>query len=90
MGTKVPLDSLQIDSIQQLSDKNIRRSYAYALNFALSNKDSYIAPYIALNDVADANIIYLDSINNSLTPEVADSKYGRSLQKYLEDIKTSK
>ncbi len=90
MGTKVPLDSLQIDSIQQLSDKNIRRSYAYALNFALTNKDSYIAPYIALNDVADANIIYLDSINKSLTPEVADSKYGRSLQKYLEDIKTSK
>ncbi|VAW10487.1 FIG00652522: hypothetical protein [hydrothermal vent metagenome] len=90
IGAKIPLDSLQIDSIQQLSDKNIRRSYAYALNFALTNKDSYIAPYIALNDVADANIIYLDSINNSLTPEVADSKYGRSLQKYLEDIKTSK
>jgi len=90
MGTKVPLDSLQIDSIQQLSDKNIRRSYAYALNFALSNKDSYIAPYIALSDVADANIIYLDSINNSLTPKVADSKYGRSLQKYLEDIKIFK
>ncbi len=90
IDTRVSLDSLQIDSIQRLSDENIKRSYAYALNFALSNKDSYIAPYIALNDVADANIIYLDSINNSLTPEVADSKYGRSLQKYLEDIKTSK
>ena len=72
-------DSIQLDSLQTLSDANIKRSYAYALNFALSNNDSYIAPYIALTDVADANPIYLDSIYNSLTPEVSKSKYGKAL-----------
>lgn len=79
-----PLDSNQLDSLKNLSDKNIQRGYAYALNFALNNKDSYIAPYIALTEVSDANIKYLDSINNSLTPEVAASKYGKALKTFLE------
>ncbi len=84
------LDSLQIDSMQQLSNKNVQRGYAFALNFALNNKDSYIAPYIALNEVSDANVIYLDSIYHSLTPEVAESKYGRELGVYLEEAKADK
>lgn len=81
------LDSVQMDSIQRLSNKNVQRGYAFALNFALNNKDSHIAPYIALTEVADANVIYLDSIYNSLTPEVADSKYGNKLGEYLTQIK---
>lgn len=90
VGNDVALDSLAIDSLQRQSDRNLKRSYAYALNFALSNKDSYIAPYIALMEVPDANIIYLDSIYTSLSPEIADSKYGRQLKTYLEDTKKSR
>lgn len=84
---KNPLDSLQLDSLQKLSDKNVQRGYAFALNFALNNLNSAVAPYIAVTDVADANVKYLDSISNSLSPEVAETKYGRKLKKYLEDIK---
>jgi len=83
-------DSLAMDSIQKVSDKIILRGYLYALNFAINNKDSYIAPYIAITEVADANIKYLDSIYSILTPEVADSKYGRALGSYLEDLTTEK
>jgi uncharacterized membrane protein len=82
--TENALDSLQMDSLEQINNRNIQRGYAYALNFALNNTDSYIAPYIALHEVADANRKYLDSINSSLTPEVAASKYGKALKKYLE------
>ena len=82
-NSEVPIDSLQWDSIQKLTNKNVQRSYLYALNFALNNKDSYVAPYIALTEVSDANIKYLDSINNSLTPEVASSKYGKALNNFL-------
>ncbi|WP_089894609.1 DUF4369 domain-containing protein [Kriegella aquimaris] len=82
-----PLDSLQLDSLRIKSNRNIKRGYAYALNFALNNKNSYIAPYIALFEVADANPKYLDSISNSLAPEVADSKYGRALKKHLEELR---
>lgn len=81
------LDSLQLDSLQNLSNRNIKRGYAFALNFALNNKNSFIAPYIALNEVSDANVIYLDSIYNVLSPEVAESKYGKQLKEHLEKIK---
>ena len=82
------LDSIQMDSMQRLSNSNIKRGYAFALNFALNNKDSYIAPYIALTEVSDANVIYLDSIYNSLTPEVVASKYGKELGEFLKEMKS--
>lgn len=77
-------DSLAMDSISMLSDRNILRGYVYALNFALNNAQSHVAPYIALSEVSDANIKYLDSIYKALSPEVAGSKYGLELASYLE------
>ena len=81
-------DSRAMDSLVKANDKNILRSYLYSLNFALNNNDSHIAPYIALTEVRDANIIYLDSIYNSLSPEVANAKYGRALEAYLDRIRS--
>lgn len=80
-------DPQAIDSLQEAYEKNIRRSYLYALNFALSNTDSHIAPYIALTEVADANIKYLDSIYNSLSPEVANGTYGLALKRHLNKVR---
>lgn len=80
-----PLDQAAIDSLEQVSVKNTKRGYAYSINFALNNKDSYIAPYIATKEIPDANIKYLDSIYNVLSPDVANSKYGKELKKLLED-----
>ncbi len=85
-NSKIALDSLQIDSVQKLSDKTIKRSYAYAINFALTNTNSTIAPYIALQEIPDANKIYLDSIYNSLDDKVSASKYGIALKKYLDEL----
>ncbi|NJB70633.1 hypothetical protein GGR42_001095 [Saonia flava] len=84
---KIPKDSLVMDSIKKVSDRNILGGYLYSINFAINNKDSYIAPYIAVKEVPDANKKYLDSIHNVLTPEVANSKYGKELTAYLERIK---
>ncbi|WP_276391672.1 DUF4369 domain-containing protein [Eudoraea chungangensis] len=78
-------DSVIMDSIQRASDKNMKRGYVFALNFALNNSDSHIASYIAVKEVKDANRVYLDSINNSLSPEVANGKYGKELQYFLEN-----
>ena len=79
-------DSIAMDSIQKLSDKNLLRGYLYTLNFSMTNSDSYLAPYLALSEVADANPKYLDSIYNALDPDIAESKYGRKLQEYLQNI----
>lgn len=86
-NTETPLDSLQLDSLQRQSDRNTQRGYLFAINFALNNKDSYVAPYIAITEIANANVKYLDSINNSLTPEVAESKYGRLLKEHIASLK---
>ncbi len=86
-NSEIVLDSLQLDSLQRLSDRNTQRGYLVAINFAINNKDSYVAPYIAVSEIANANVIYLDSINNSLTPEVADSKYGRRLKEHIAKLK---
>lgn len=84
---KIKGDSLKADSIQKLSDKNLLRTYQYTINYALQNKDSYIAPYIILNRASNITVKYLDSVKNSLTPEVANSKYGIALNKHIEEVK---
>lgn len=84
---EIQKDSLAMDSLERLSDKNVLGGYLYSINFAINNKGSYIAPYIALKEIPDANKKYLDSIHTSMTPEVADSKYGKELTAYLERLK---
>jgi hypothetical protein len=77
------LSQISIDSLENISNRNLQRGYAFAINFALNNKTSYIAPYIALKEIPDANVKYLDSIYSVLSPAVADSKYGRELANLL-------
>lgn len=77
-------DPKRMDSIQKASDRIMRRSFFYALNYAMNNKNSYIAPYIAVKEVPNAGTGILDSIYNSLSPEVAASKYGKELAELLE------
>jgi len=86
-NSETPLDSLQLDSLERLSNRNTQRGYLAAINFSINNKDSYVAPYIAVSEIANANVKYLDSINNSLTPEVANSKYGKKLKQHIAELK---
>lgn len=66
-------------------DKLLIRKYLYTVNFAVNNKDLDIAPYLALSEVFDANIKYLDTIYTSLTPEVRKNKYGKELKSFLKE-----
>ena len=77
------LSQVSIDSLQNISNRNTQRGYAFAINFALNNKSSFIAPYIALKEIPDANVKYLDSIYSVLSSEVAASKYGKELATLL-------
>lgn len=86
-NTENPLTAQEIDSLEFMNTRNIQRGYMYAINFAINNKDSYVAPYIALKEIPDANIKYLDTIAQVLTPEVAGSKYGKQLIALVKDKK---
>lgn len=77
----------KIDSVNKATLQNIKSKYRYAVNFAMNNKDSELAPYIAISDIYDANVTYLDTIYKSLPKEIQTSKYGKQLKKNIEKIK---
>jgi hypothetical protein len=68
-------------------DALLKRRYLYAGNFALTNANYEVAPYIVLTDIYDINIKYLDTIAKSMSPKVAKSKYGKKLNDYLAERK---
>ncbi|WP_026839323.1 DUF4369 domain-containing protein [Gillisia sp. JM1] len=74
-----------IISTNEQFDKLLTRKYLYTVNYAMNNKDLEIAPYLALSEVFDANIKYLDTIYTSLTPQVKKSKYGKDLKSFLKE-----
>ncbi|MFH6944383.1 DUF4369 domain-containing protein [Flavobacterium sp. FlaQc-52] len=80
-------DQKAVDSIDAKQQSNIKRKYLYATNFAINHKDHEIAPYIALAEIYDINVKFLDTIQKSMTPKVAQSLYGKKLTKYVSEIK---
>ena len=76
------------DSIEQAYQKLLKRKYRYTAHFAVTNGNKEIAPYLALSEIADINTTYLDTIQKSLTPEVAKSKYGKMLNEHIKERKT--
>ena len=78
-------DQALADSTARVYDQLIKRRYLYTVNFAINNKDYELAPYLAISEVYDANLKYLDTIYKSLTPEVKSSTYGKSLELFLEE-----
>ncbi|GAA3598089.1 DUF4369 domain-containing protein [Flavivirga amylovorans] len=82
-------DTAKVRALKKESDNILKRKYLYTVNFALNNKDSEVAPYLALSEIYNARIALLDTINISLTPKVKKSKYGKKLQSFIDKIKAS-
>lgn len=82
-------DTSKFNTVQKDLDNLIKRKYLYTVNFALNHNDSEVAPYLALTEIYNAQVKYLDTIHVSLTSDVKNSLYGKELQSYIEKIKTS-
>ncbi|MCL7753530.1 DUF4369 domain-containing protein [Polaribacter sp. Z022] len=81
-----------LDLVAQLEKdylKLSKRRVLYTTNFALTNADSEVAPYIALTEMYDASLKMLDTVNNTLSDKVKNSDYGKRFQEYLNEIKKS-
>lgn len=76
-----------MDSISSEAEKLNRKKYLYIANFATVHADKEIAPFLALSEIADINIRYLDTIKSKMNTEVAKSKYGKMLKSYIEERK---
>jgi len=80
-------DAELIKAREEEANSLLKRKYLYAINFAVTNKDSEVAPYIALAEIYDANTKYLDTIYNVLPKHIAASKYGKQLDIYIKKRK---
>lgn len=80
-------NTIEIENINIKQESNIKRKYLFATNFAINNRDHEVAPYIALTEIYDINIKYLDTIQKSMSPKVAQSLYGKKLTEYVAKVK---
>lgn len=60
-----------------------KRKYLYTTNFAVNHADYEVAPYVALAEIYDINLKYLDTIQKSMTSKVSKSMYGKRLNEFI-------
>lgn len=73
--------------IESKREKLLVRKYLYTANYALVNKQYETAPYITLTEIPDANLQLLDTIQKTMSPKVAKSKYGKRLTEWINERK---
>lgn len=73
-------DSLAKENYNNKYNSLVKARYLQTVNFALQHKDSEVAPYLAVTQIYDARKKYLDTIYNTLTANMQDSKYGKRLK----------
>lgn len=77
------------DSIEAAYQKLLIRKYRYTANYAVTHGEYEIAPYLALSEIADITLPYLDTIQKSMKPKIVQSKYGKMLTQYIKERKAA-
>ena len=75
------------DSLLKQINHYDSRIHLNAVNFALKNPNAIASAYITLTDVIPFSDRYLDTIYNSLTPDVKNHKYGLLIKDYKNSLK---
>jgi hypothetical protein len=57
----------------------LKSKYLYSINFAVNHGGYEVAPYVALAEIYDTQLKYMEMIQNAMTPKVAKSLYGKKL-----------
>lgn len=80
-------DKAQIEQLEKDYLKLTKKRVLFTTNFALTNSDTEVAPYIGLTEMYDASLKMLDTVNNSLSDKIKKSEYGKRFQEYINSIK---
>ena len=81
---KIEMNDSLVKIQNQINSLN-KRQYLYNLNYVVSNGESYLSPLIAINEFSDSGKIVLDTIKNSMSNEVLNSKYGKIFNNILKN-----
>ncbi|WP_431134975.1 DUF4369 domain-containing protein [Psychroserpens mesophilus] len=71
-------------SFNEQQQNFLKEKYRYTINFSLGNNNSEVAPYLAIYEIPNTSVRYLDTIYNTLTPQIKASKYGKLLKETIE------
>lgn len=73
----------EVNKIEEEQKSVLKRKYLYTTNFAVNHADYEVAPYVALAEIYDINLKFMDTIQKSMTPKVAKSMYGKKLNDFI-------
>lgn len=80
-------NTAEISKIDEQQQGILKRKYLYTTNFAVNHADYEVAPYVALAEIYDINLKYLDTIQKSMTPKISKSLYGKKLNEFIAERK---
>ncbi|MDG5493122.1 DUF4369 domain-containing protein [Psychroserpens sp. SPM9] len=80
-------DTIKTKDLETRFDQLLKQKYLYTINFAVNHPDSEVAPYLAISEVPNTSIKFLEDIYNALTENIKASKYGKQLKVYIDDRK---
>ncbi|MCD2261023.1 DUF4369 domain-containing protein [Psychroserpens luteolus] len=83
-------DTSKVESLKTDFDNLLKSKYRYTINFAVSHPDSEVSPYLAISEVPNTSISYLQQIYDTLTTNVKASKYGKQLDAFIKERKLEK
>ena len=72
-------DNKRFDSVNDAINNLIKRKYLYSLNFATTNADYEISPFIVTTEIPDANKELLKQVYDKFNDSIKVSKYGKLL-----------
>ena len=75
-------------SFEEDYNKLIKRKYLYTINFAVNHPDSEVSPYLAISEVPNTSVKFLQQIYDALEDDIKSSKYGIQLESYIAERKT--
>lgn len=76
-------NTAEVNKINEAQQGILKRKYLYTTNFAVNHSDYEVAPYVALAEIYDINLKYLDTIQKAMTPKVSKSMYGKKLNEFI-------
>ncbi|WP_047545034.1 DUF4369 domain-containing protein [Psychroserpens sp. Hel_I_66] len=74
-------------SFEDNYNKLIKRKYLYTINFAVNHPDSEVSPYLAISEVSNTSVPFLEEIYKALTEDIRKSKYGIQLKELIDERK---
>ena len=73
----------EVNKIDEEQNEIKKRKYLNTTNFAVNHGNYEVAPYVALAEIYDINLKYMDTIQKSMSPIISKSMYGKKLNDFI-------